>query len=364
MIIAAHIQQTKGFSTLLLPYLSRIAAAEPTAQFMFFCEDPSVLNSLPGNCQTVLIKRPLKNSLLLHYWFNYVLPKQLKKHGAHIFISENNVCSLRTTVPQLMLIKENFIAPTSPGNKKLHVRYLKKYFPVFATTAVQVCTTSPRLSRQLATAFPILKNKISNIFHGLDEQYQPMNEQQQNDLLDKHTEGHHFFVCECNAQNRTQLVTVLKAFSIFKKRLKSSMQLVLLNKLGENPIPDFHLYKYRQEVKLLNNMRTEEEAGLIAAAYAALEINSSLLQSDWALHCMQAEVPVVSLEAGGKQRYEDAAIYTPLDEKLLADELMLLYKDENHRKQQITRGKSFAAPYNWPQSSQLFWQSILQSVRD
>ncbi len=142
------------------------------------------------------------------------------------------------------------------------------------------------------------------------------------------------------------------------------MQLILLNKLGENPVPDFHLYKYRQEVKLLNNMKAEEEAGLVAAAYAAIDLNSSLIQTDWALNCMQAEVPVIALEAGGNQQFEDAAIYSPADEKVLADKLMLLYKDENHRKQLIGKGKSFAAPYNWPQSSQLFWQSIFQSVRD
>ncbi len=342
-----------------------MATEQAAVQFIVFCEDPAATGLLPANCKTVLIKRSLKRSLLLHYWLNYTLPGLLKKYKASLFISENNACSLRTTLPQLMLVKQDFTTSASTGTKTINIRYLKKYFPSFATKAAKVCTINLMLAKEVGARYPVLKDKTSNIYHGLAEYYGPIDELQQAEILDKYTNGSHFFVCECNAGNRTQLVTVLKAFSIFKKRLKSSLQLVLINKLNENPIPDFHLYKYRKEVKLLTATTEQQEADLVAAAYAAIEISSQQMENDWGLRCMRSEIPLLTVEGKvARQLYEDAATYTALDEKLMADKIMLLYKDEAYRSEQIDKGKNIAAPYTWQHSSQLLWQSILQCSKD
>ncbi len=365
MIIAAHIQQTKGSTSFLLKYLATIAEEQRSVQFILFCEADEVSVPLPANCKTIFLKRSLKNSLLLHYWLNYTLPGQLKKYKASLFITENNTCSLRTTVPQLMLVKQDFTTSTTSGTKTVSVRYLKKYFPAFAGKAAQVCTINSMLAVELISQYPVLKDKITNIYHGISEYYEPIDEQQKADLLEKYTEGSHFFVCECNAVNRLQLITVLKAFSIFKKRLKSSLQLVLINKGRDNPIPDFHLYKYRKEVQWLTGITQQAEANIVAAAYAGIQISSPPMENDWGLQCMRCEIPLVTLESKvARQLYDDAATYTELDEKTLAEKLMVLYKDENHRNVQISKGKSIAAPYSWQHSSQLLWQSILQCSKD
>lgn len=364
MIIAAHIEQNKGSTSLLLKYISSIAVEQACVQFILFCEAPEATGPLPANCKTAPLKPSPKNSLLLHYWLNYTLPSLLKKYKANLFISENNTCSLRTTLPQLMLVKQYFTA-TASGNKVRYTRYLKKYFFSFASKAARICTTNPVLGEELGSRYPVLKDKISNIYHGLAEGYGPIDAPQQADILNDHTNGSYFFVCECNATNSTQMVTVLKAFSIFKKRLKSSLQLVLINKGNHNPIPDFHLYKHRKEVQVLTGTTQQDEAKIVAAAYAAIEISSSQMENDWGLQCMQCDIPLITIESKlARQLYYDAATYTEPDEKILADKLMLLYKDENYRSMQIGKGKSVAAPYTWQHCSQLLWQSILQCCND
>ncbi len=361
MIIAAHIQQTNGSPSFLLRYIANIAAEQTSVQFLLFCEVPVAIDGLPDNCKKILIKRPPGNSLLLHYWLSYTLPGLLKKYRANLFLSENNTCSLRTTVPQIMLVKQDFLAPTPGKTKTIHKRYLKKYFSTFIAKAAVVCTTHPSLVVDLGTRYPILKDKISTIFHGLSDTYRPIDAQQQVAIQEQYAQGFNFFVCECNAANRTQLVTVLKAFSIFKKRLKSSLQLVLINQLNENPIPDFHLYKYRNEVQLLPASAVHNQAGIIAAAYAGIEISDHDALNDWGLQCMACQVPLLTVESNiTRELYHDAVAYTHMEEKTLADKLMLLYKDETFRSLQMDKGIKTTAPYNWSQSSRLLWQSILQ----
>jgi hypothetical protein len=364
MIIAAHIQQTKGYTSFLLPFISRIANEHPMVQFILFCENTNGFPTLAANCTMVVLKRSLKNSLLLHYWLNYTLPALLTKYKATLFISENNTCSLRTELPQLMLIKQNLTTVIGGGQKGVKSRYLQKYFNDFATKATKICTVSPLLEKTLTANYPVLENKISTIYHSLDECYQPKNELQKTEILATYTEGFHFFLCECNTANRTQLVTVLKAFSIFKKRLKSSLQLLLINKLEENPIADFHLYKYRQEVKILTGITRQQEADLLASAYAAIEIPGQQL-SDWGLLCMKCETPLITADGEyGRIQYEDAAMFVELKETALADELMRLYKDESYRSLQIAKGIKLAEPYTLQHSSHLLWQTILQCSKE
>jgi hypothetical protein len=44
--------------------------------------------------------------------------------------------------------------------------------------------------------------------------------------------------------------------------------------------------------------------------------------------------------------------------------MMLIYKDENLRKQLIEKGKLMAGQYNWKTSAAVFWQSILKALQD
>ncbi|RZL20409.1 MAG: hypothetical protein EOO96_25150, partial [Pedobacter sp.] len=54
----------------------------------------------------------------------------------------------------------------------------------------------------------------------------------------------------------SNLLILLRAFSLFKKRQKSAMQLMLLmNGININDcITDFRLYKYRDDVKIIGNV--------------------------------------------------------------------------------------------------------------
>ena len=54
------------------------------------------------------------------------------------------------------------------------------------------------------------------------------------------------------------------------------MQLVILNKLDLNPIKDFHIYKYRNEVQVIPFIAEKDTATILAAAYAAIYLPAFL----------------------------------------------------------------------------------------
>ncbi|RYF79245.1 MAG: hypothetical protein EOO03_18325 [Chitinophagaceae bacterium] len=140
---------------------------------------------------------------------------------------------------------------------------------------------------------------------------------------------------------------------------------MLINKAGENPVADFRLYKYREEVQIITVQSVEEEALLIGAAYAGIEIFSPAAYQNWGLGCMQCGVPLIGVENDvSLAQYRDAAVYAELTEQAIANQMMLLYKDEALHSELAAQGQALTANYTWQHSSQLLWQSILQCGKD
>jgi hypothetical protein len=105
MTIAAHIESSAHTASYLAPFIIALAEQQPNQQLIIFASKQSSHGfRFPSNCKLVTIKPAIRNSLLLHYWYQYKLPRLLTDCNAAVFISENSVCSLRTTVPQLLLV--------------------------------------------------------------------------------------------------------------------------------------------------------------------------------------------------------------------------------------------------------------------
>lgn len=361
MIIAAHIESSKQHPSFLLESISGLAEQFRKNHFIIFSDKETIAAAnFPNNCTTITIRPAIKNSLLLHYWYQYKLSALLTKYTADVFISENSVCCLKTNTAQVMVIKDDFLQDKKNPIKNKYAQYLKSNFSKFAVKADAVCVTKAFIGLKLIEHYKVLKKKTTIILHEIEKVYQPVTADKKEAILAKYTGGHEFFVCECSSLTEPNLITLLKAFSIFKKRLKSGMQLVLINKLNHNPIKDFHIYKYRQEVQIIPYESKNEEAKIIAAAYAGIFLPAFISSQNWGLQCLQSMVPLITTDdKNNKTIYEEAAIYTATDEKKIAEYMMLLYKDETYRNVYIKKGQEIANLYNQEESTQRIWQTIL-----
>src|SRR5690606_23946751 len=114
--------------------------------------------------------------------------------------------------------------------------------------------------------------KTKLVKHGLSSVFQPMDWDEKDKFLAAFSGGTEYFIAACTALTRQNILSLLKAFSLFKKRQKSGMQLVLVLKEVsiDDCVKDFHLYKYRNDVKLVNYTNDADYAKMLAAAYAAI----------------------------------------------------------------------------------------------
>jgi glycosyltransferase involved in cell wall biosynthesis len=162
-------------------------------------------------------------------------------------------------------------------------------------------------------------------------------------------------------------LNLLKAFSVFKKRQKSNLKLVLAGRLGwkyDSFVEGLKTYKFRDDVVLLDYVDETELAKLVGSAYAL--VYPSLLEGFGVpvLEAMRSGIAVITSSNSSMQEIAGAAAQyaDPDDFEDIADKMMLLYKDEDLRNQLIEKGKDIPALFSWDRTAELLWKSIVKAA--
>lgn len=155
-------------------------------------------------------------------------------------------------------------------------------------------------------------------------------------LKQRFTQGREYFFTEATRVGEEEIVQLLKAFSLFKKRQLSNLRLVIAGTLTGTLRSRLETYKYRQDVQWVD----PSDVDVMPAAYAALfpwrdgGMGASLLNA-W-----KAGVP--ALVADNSRLYEmagDAVLAAGIsDPAALAGHMMSVYKDEGLRNALVEKG--------------------------
>ena len=366
MTIAAHITDGNLFgSSFLTAYLPQLAAQHPQHHFIFFTEQPLQTTAV-ANITQVSISPAIKNSLLLHYWYNFKLPVLLKKYNASVFISEINVLPLKIKITSILLIHNVPQVKKSSIFKNNYKRYLQKYFSRSLKKTNSVVCTAHYLEKELISKFNFAKQKTTCIHPPIHAAFKPIPWQQKENTLQQYSGEKDYFLYPVSLITKENILPALKAFSLFKKWHKSSMKLVLLSGTDMQDtmlVKDFDLYKYKDDVAIIFTDNKKEVANITASAYAMIYLPQHAHIEYFALEAMQAEVPVITCSNQlTKDMYGQAVIYTGINGKDNSESMIHLYKDENLRNEMIKKGVLHTAGYSDKDFFEPFWEVITKAV--
>ena len=140
------------------------------------------------------------------------------------------------------------------------------------------------------------------------------------------------------------------------------MMLLIAGNADENFKKEIKTYKYRNEVKLLEDIDKTELAKITASAYAMVY---PVLYDDIALPALQAlqcHVPLVTSDAGALPFvFSQAALYfNPDNFEDIAQKMMLVFKDEDKAKQLVNAGNELMQQYQLDKNADLLMDCILK----
>lgn len=358
----------EGYGHFLFETIRQMALDHPEHEFLFIFDRPFNQKFIPSdNCKGIVAGPAARHPILWKWWFDVRIPAILRRYKADVFLSCDGFCSLRTHVPQCLVIHDLAFLHFPGFIKRSHLLFYKRYTPKFLKKAAVISTVSAFSKNDIVNNYgidpaevEIVNNAARNIFHPID--FSEMQE-----VRDQFTEGKNYFIYTGSIHPRKNLINLLKAFSIFKKRQKSDWKLVIAGRLAwkfESFTESLKKYKYRSDVVMTGYVGEEELSRLIGAAYAM--VYPSLWEGFGmpVLEAMQSAVPVITSEKSAMEEIGgDAALYANVTEpQELAERMMLLYKDETLRNTLIKRGKEKAKNYSWVKTADLLWKSVLKAA--
>jgi glycosyltransferase involved in cell wall biosynthesis len=358
----------EGYGYFTKEVLQVLTKQHPDHQFHFFFDRPFPSSFLfSDNVQGHILQPAARHPLLWKYWFDVQVALKLRKIRADVFLSPDGQCSLTTGVPQCLVVHDLGFLHYPEGYQKSHLAYYKKYTAKFVQKATTLATVSTFSKADICEQYSVPEEKILVVYNGVKEIFQPSSFEEQTAVKEKYTGGAEYFLYTGAIHPRKNIIHLLKAFSIFKRRMQSSMKLVLAGRLAWKNNEFLELlktYKYRDDVLLTGYLSETELPPLMAAAWAFVYPSYFEGFGVPVAEAMRCGVPVLtSKDSAMAEVCGSAALYfDPDNVDDIAYKLMFIYKQEGERRELVEKGKAIAGTYTWRRTAAALWESVLQAA--
>ncbi len=346
-----------------------MAVRHPADEFFFlFGGAPNSSLQFPPNVTKLEAGIFAGYRLFRKYWYDYKLPSTLKKIRADIFVATDGICSMRTQLPQCLIVQDLAFLH-GPGLMPTSVAgFLKKHTASSVNKAKQVVTASQYSREELVRKYGVPQQKLNLVNFAASPIFHPGDWEEKQNIKENYSGGKEYFLSIGPVHPRKNLRNLLKAFSIFKKWQKSNMQLLITGGVAwdqEAFVQSIETYKYREDLKLLGYVPAMEYARIIASANALIYPSYYGILGLPMLEAMQSGVPVVSSRrAGFAETAGGAALFVdPENVQDIADKMMTVYKDEQLRNDLIVKGLERARDFDWDQAADRMWDIIQQTAK-
>lgn len=302
------------------------------------------------------------SQFLLSWMYSVKIPSILKKTNAELVLDLNGVASSKIKIPQL-LITDQYLFNKEHQSLNSIEKYAKKSFKDSLKLAKNLIAYS---NKKFENETSLKANAIQFLPFTSPEIFKTFEWHDKIMVKAQHADNKEYFLAVIGDNATNDFVTLLQAFSKFKKWQQSSMQLLILAKhetFDVNILAKHKTYKHREDVRLLDDIDEKQIAAIFASAAAFIHISSSepnLLMLSIALQC---SLPIISPADDDVNEYaNDAALYyDEKDSAALGDKIIQLYKNENLQAELKANAQKQSALLNRKDAADKLWH-LLQAA--
>jgi glycosyltransferase involved in cell wall biosynthesis len=353
----AHYGYEEGYGRFTREVARRLAGLDAEDRLLFLNDRPvsEPLHKGP-NVETVTLGPPARHPLLWRCWYDWRVPARLRSFGADVFFSPDGICSLRTSVPQVVAIHDlSFLHFPGHMPRAQRAYYMEKT-PEFIRKAARVITVSAFSRDDIHRHYPFSQGKVEVVHNATGGLFRPMSWEDRQQWKESHTGGREFFVTVGSIHPRKNLVNLLKAFSLFKRRHRTNMMLLIAGRLAwqhEDFQKALSAFRFRDDVRLTGYLSAAELASTVGSAYAL--VYPSLWEGFGipVLEAMRSGVPVLCSgnSAMPEVAGEAGLFFDPLQPEDIAQQMSRIFRDEAERDSLVRRGLSRADAFTWESSA-------------
>ena len=348
--------------------MKRIVLSHPEHTFYFIFDrqhDPQFI--FAENVIPVEIFPPARHPYLWYIYFDWSIPRVLKKIKPDLFLSTDGWLSLRTDVPQVDVIHDLNFEHRKDFLKSKYQNYYTRFFPKFAKKAVRIATVSEFSKQDLQQFYGIPAEKIDVVYNGSNALYQPLSQEKQQVVRQKYADGLPYFLFVSAIHKRKNLANILRAFEQYKKQTGADTRFVVVGaRAGKQDELDAVLRSmtFAQDVRFVGRLSAEELSQVMASALAL--VYATLFEGFGIpiVEAFNAETAVITSNVTSMPEVagEAALLVDPASVDQIADAMTRLAADENLRQELIAKGRVQRTKFSWDQTAARLWNCVMKSV--
>ncbi len=354
----------EGIGWFTYEVVRRLVAQHPEHEFIFLFDRPFDKSFVFGeNVTSVVLSPPARHPVLWYWWFEWSVPRVLKKYKADVFLSPDGYCSLRTNTPTVMVthdIAHVHMRRQIPAKFRLYYDF---FVPRYLQRAERIITVSDFSKRDIIEHFPVTPEKILVACNGIREVFSPLKAAQKSAVRAQYTAGQDYFFYVGAVHPRKNVHRLIEAFDGFKKATRSAVKLLIGGRFAwqTDEVKDaWESAQYKSDILFLGYVPDEELPRLMGAALALVYV--SLFEGFGVplLEAMHCDVPVITSnvtslpEVAGKA----ALLVNPLDIFDIAKAMQLISEKPALRQDLIAEGRTQRLQFSWDKATEAAWQAI------
>ena len=282
-----------------------------------------------------------------------IIVMRLLKKKFHFFSNLNlSLLIKKQKIKRLVQIANDEIISSHLSSLIVPLNNEKIVFTKTLSSSVSIAVCSHIAKQKITETNHLSSDKVVVFSAAADVGFKPITWSEQQAVKMQYTQGREYFLVTAYNKTFATFMSILKAFSGFKKWQHSSMKLVVTGVLSftnnEEWAEKISTYKYRDDVVFLPALTNEEEITLLAGAYVF--IHTPVADDDVipVLQAMQCGTPCISFFTESIHEYaaDAATLIEPNNYEQLGVKMILLYKDETLRSALIEAGTAKAEAYS------------------
>lgn len=348
--------------------LLHMVQQHPEHEFIFFFDRPYDPQFVFGpNVTPVVVHPQARHPVLFYMWFEWSIPMLLRRYKADLFLSPDGYLSLSTKVPTCLVVHDLAFEHYPQHFVLSHRTYWRHYSPLFARKATRIATVSTFSKNDIANRYGIAPGNIDVVYNGAHAEYRPLTPAEKQAVKDKYTAGCEYFVFAGAIHPRKNIVNLLKAFAIFKKRQPTNMKLIIVGRPAwkYDEVEEMrYTMPFKEDVKWVGYMNVDELSKVMGAAWAL--VYASLFEGFGIpiLEALQCNVPVIASNTSSMPEVAgDAALLVdPTSPEDIAAKMHTMYKDETLRNRLIAKAPGQVQKFTWQGAADRLWACMMQCV--
>ncbi len=355
----------EGVARYIYEVTRRMVANNPEHEFVFFFDRPFDSQFIfADNVTAVQIGVPARLPILFKLWFEYSVHRALKKYNIDVFFSGDAYLSLRSKVPVVLVSHDLAYIHYPQHLPGHHLRYYKKYFPLFHKRANHIIAVSEATRADIVNQFGIPKSKISVGYNATPNGFEPVGDSTKVKIRETYSNGQPYFIYLGSLHPRKNIAKLIEAFSTYKAQDHTNHQLVIVGRPAWNfdqILKAYNNSNFKEQIHMYHDIK-EEAKQMLASAEALIYISTFEGFGIPILEGFSSGVPVITSNKSSMPEVAgDAAILVdPSSESEIVEAMRSIHSNTDLTRSLITKGHRRTKLFDWDQTAEVIFAALTE----